>query len=344
MAIQDISDPQAIRAAVAEYDGIGAAAFLSKYGFGRAPSCFLEIAGERYDSKAVVGAAHGYQFPEAGPLNASEFCGGEAAVARLLEGMGFVVIGSAQEVVTSSTDDAEIARTIDAGAGRKARNTKLAQYGPDEENRAGNQAAWTKAHPGELGTNNPFQRPLAYSAEHLDRARRFGEWRDANPSEPTSRNPHAWPVAEPRAHGRPSLPQGAPLFKVVDPEVRAPEVDKGEGTDAREAVEGARKVEYRRHSARERSRKLVTLKKEAALAATGALACEVCRFDFSDTYGKRGEGFIECHHTKPVETLGDGTPTKLADLALLCANCHRMIHGRRPWLSIGELRALIGAV
>jgi 5-methylcytosine-specific restriction protein A len=42
-----------------------------------------------------------------------------------------------------------------------------------------------------------------------------------------------------------------------------------------------------------------------------------------------------------VETLGDGMATKLSDLALLCANCHRMIHARRPWLSMDELRAYL---
>ncbi|WP_352230624.1 MULTISPECIES: HNH endonuclease [Asaia] len=36
-----------------------------------------------------------------------------------------------------------------------------------------------------------------------------------------------------------------------------------------------------------------------------------------------------------------GTKTKLSDLALLCANCHRMIHARRPWLSLDELRQII---
>jgi hypothetical protein len=35
--------------------------------------------------------------------------------------------------------------------GRKGAVRKIAQYGPDELNRAGRQAAWTKQHPG--GTN-----------------------------------------------------------------------------------------------------------------------------------------------------------------------------------------------
>jgi 5-methylcytosine-specific restriction protein A len=72
----------------------------------------------------------------------------------------------------------------------------------------------------------------------------------------------------------------------------------------------------------------------------GKLACEICAFNFAICYGDRGNGFIECHHTKPVETLTAGDKTNLDDLALVCANCHRMIHRRRPWLSVAELRAL----
>jgi 5-methylcytosine-specific restriction protein A len=93
------------------------------------------------------------------------------------------------------------------------------------------------------------------------------------------------------------------------------------------------------HQRRERSRKIVTAKKAAVLKTLGKLICEVCHFDFAKQYGKRGQGFIECHHIKPVADLGDGTPTRLADLALVCANCHRMVHARRPWLTIEELRA-----
>lgn len=33
--------------------------------------------------------------------------------------------------------------------------------------------------------------------------------------------------------------------------------------------------------------------------------------------------------------------TKLSDLALICANCHRMIHRRAPWPTPKELRAQI---
>jgi predicted HNH restriction endonuclease len=45
----------------------------------------------------------------------------------------------------------------------------------------------------------------------------------------------------------------------------------------------------------------------------------------------------------PVSTLRPGTKTKLADLALVCSNCHRMIHRRARWLTIDELRDLVSS-
>jgi 5-methylcytosine-specific restriction protein A len=105
-----------------------------------------------------------------------------------------------------------------------------------------------------------------------------------------------------------------------------------------EAEEGA--VLTRLHRIRERDPSIVKRRKFMA-KASGRLACEACDFDFTERYGERGAGFIEAHHTKPLETLGPGSRTKMSDLALLCANCHRMIHARRPWLTIAELKALV---
>ena len=108
--------------------------------------------------------------------------------------------------------------------------------------------------------------------------------------------------------------------------------------DGMEAEEG--RLLTALHRRRERSRKLVEKKKHKVLGQHGRLVCEVCGFDFHATYGKRGEGFIECHHTTPVSQSA-GQKTRLADLALVCANCHRMIHARRPWLGIDDLRVLL---
>jgi hypothetical protein len=88
----NLTSAAAVLQAADEFDRIGREAFLAKYGFGPAQSYFVEIAGRRYDSKAIAGAAHGYQHPELGPLRASDFSGGEATVQAKLEELGFEVV------------------------------------------------------------------------------------------------------------------------------------------------------------------------------------------------------------------------------------------------------------
>lgn len=92
MSLADLTSREAVLAAQCEFDAIGRDAFLEKYGFGPAREYFLELNGELYDSKAVVGAAHGFQFPDRGPLRSGDFSGGEATVEAKLTGMGFRVV------------------------------------------------------------------------------------------------------------------------------------------------------------------------------------------------------------------------------------------------------------
>jgi 5-methylcytosine-specific restriction enzyme A len=111
------------------------------------------------------------------------------------------------------------------------------------------------------------------------------------------------------------------------------------GQEIEEAEEG--RVITALHRSYERNSALVQAKKRRALAALGKLACEACGFDFQERYGERGDGYIECHHTKPVHALKPGDKTKAEDLRLLCSNCHRMVHAKRPWLTIDELTAAL---
>lgn len=59
MGLRDVTR-EAVLAAVAEYDELGQDDFLRKYGFYRARSYLLIHDGKAYDSKAIVGAAHGF--------------------------------------------------------------------------------------------------------------------------------------------------------------------------------------------------------------------------------------------------------------------------------------------
>ena len=92
MTLGDLSSRAAVLQALAEYDRLSQDGFLRRYGFGRARGYYLLHEGRRYDSKAIAGAAHGYQFPQLGPLRAADFSGGEATVASKLRSLGFDVI------------------------------------------------------------------------------------------------------------------------------------------------------------------------------------------------------------------------------------------------------------
>ncbi|MEX0363365.1 MAG: HNH endonuclease, partial [Allomuricauda sp.] len=101
------------------------------------------------------------------------------------------------------------------------------------------------------------------------------------------------------------------------------------------------KVIYKLHRHIERNGKINKRKKNNHLKKHGKLECEVCGFDFHKKYGEIGKGFIECHHRKPLHEINGETETSLNDLALVCANCHRMLHRQLDALSIEELKTKI---
>ena len=97
----------------------------------------------------------------------------------------------------------------------------------------------------------------------------------------------------------------------------------------------------RAHLRRERrSADLVKKLKREVLKRTGRLACVVCDFDFASAYGPKGLGYIEAHHVVPLSASEEAVITRITDLALVCANCHRMLH-RSGDLTLDELRAAI---
>jgi 5-methylcytosine-specific restriction enzyme A len=95
------------------------------------------------------------------------------------------------------------------------------------------------------------------------------------------------------------------------------------------------------HLRRERDPKIIKAKKAATLKATGKLCCEACDFDFKKVYGVFGEGFCEVHHLSPLSKSDGQVKTALNDLAIVCSNCHRIIHLAKPMISIAQLSKLI---
>jgi len=101
-------------------------------------------------------------------------------------------------------------------------------------------------------------------------------------------------------------------------------------------------VVLREQLRRERDPKLRRKKLEDVKCRGLPIACEVCTFDFSRFYGTHGLDYIEVHHRTPLAVTGK-TRTRISDLALLCSNCHRMIHRSRQWLTVEELVGLVAA-
>ena len=84
---------------------------------------------------------------------------------------------------------------------------------------------------------------------------------------------------------------------------------------------------------RSRNRALIQAKK-----ANSDYRCEICEFGFEKTYGMIGREYIVAHHLKPIAV--GPSKTTLNDIALVCANCHAMIHTKNPPISIKDLRKL----
>jgi len=89
-----LQSPAAIQAALNEFLKLGRSAFLERYEFGKSRDYLVRDprSGELCDSKAIFGAAYGFQFPEEGPLKREDFSGGEATVVSKLQALGFEVV------------------------------------------------------------------------------------------------------------------------------------------------------------------------------------------------------------------------------------------------------------
>ena len=76
----------------------------------------------------------------------------------------------------------------------------------------------------------------------------------------------------------------------------------------------------------------------------GRLICEVCASVPVTVYGPKGERSMEAHHKVPIEELQPDSITVVGDMAMVCANCHRVIHSQKPCLTISEMKELITSV
>jgi len=74
------------------------------------------------------------------------------------------------------------------------------------------------------------------------------------------------------------------------------------------------------------------------------IVCQACDLNFATRYGVIGDGFIEAHHLKAIGSLEEGVPVNYdiaEDFAVMCSNCHRMIHRSADPSDLAAFRALV---
>jgi hypothetical protein len=117
---------------------------------------------------------------------------------------------------------------------------------------------------------------------------------------------------------------------------RLPESDL---EDVLTGVEG--RILIRLHAYRERDRKFAKMvRNHYKKKGGGYLSCSACGLKPETLYNDLGDKCIEAHHTIPIEELQPDSVTRVDEMVMVCASCHRVIHSRKPCLTIAEVQAL----
>ncbi len=124
---------------------------------------------------------------------------------------------------------------------------------------------------------------------------------------------------------------------------------KDESLSAAQPADQSEEVEFyegrlltQKHMRRERSAGLrrALLKKRNI----SGLHCEMCDESHANLPDDLRTAAFEAHHILPIGSAGEG-PTKLSDVALLCATCHRLLHRiialKRTWVGVPQAKAIL---
>ncbi|MBP2454619.1 HNH endonuclease [Mycolicibacterium lutetiense] len=326
---KELVDEGDVLKAIVEFDELTRGPFLAKYGFGEAKDYFLIHKGKHYDSKAIFAAAHGFH-EGLEPLNVDQLSGGKTDAAKWLKKLGFAVPTSEPDWTRD-----ELILACDA-----LRQNNWKGLGTSQQETVDLSALLQclPIHPPNA-RGVRFRNPDGVSMKTYNIAAHL----PGKGNKLSHGNRLDGVVLQDFLDNEAAMIQTAQLIRdgvgsgvLTADYVDLVDIDEMEG----EAPEG--RLLERRHMVRERSRSLRTKKIAQHLAQHGNLACETCGFDFRAAYGDKGDGIIECHHVVPLHESGPKS-TRLKDLVLICANCHRMIHHARPWMNPDQLRALIAA-
>lgn len=133
------------------------------------------------------------------------------------------------------------------------------------------------------------------------------------------------------------------LAAMIRAELSADALVAGEAAEQEEEefVEG--RILTRKHLVRERNRKLRA--KLLAKRRPEGLRCDACSRDYGEVPEYLRTSVFEAHHVVPVHLAGE-RKTRIEELALLCASCHRLIHRaiarEKRWIEVSEFAAIIG--
>lgn len=87
---------------------------------------------------------------------------------------------------------------------------------------------------------------------------------------------------------------------------------------------------------RKRNRALISAKK---LNSNGC--CEACGFNYQEFFKGVKKDHLVAHHKYPIGLREKPEVTKLEDIALVCSNCHTVIHSETPIISLTRLKKMV---
>jgi len=87
---------------------------------------------------------------------------------------------------------------------------------------------------------------------------------------------------------------------------------------------------------RQRNRVLIEAKKKQSDGK-----CSVCGFDFKERYRGIEKDHLVAHHVKPNGQRKRALKTTLAEIDLLCPNCHAAVHSEDPPQTANQLRKML---
>ena len=316
---------EAVLKAIDECEEVGPEAFRKKYGFRRARDYFLVVDGVKYDSKAIVAVAY-KNLPGGHALKPTDLYGGKFDTAEKLDALGFEV-SKLEKDADWIWDEHVLALDL---------------YMKNREKLPTKGSAPVRSLSGllrKLGNKTGAAKTAKYrNANGV--AMKLMNFRRLDQESRSPGLPHGAKgeekVWKAYANDKEKLARDAAAIRAA---IEDESVDLRPLDDEYEAEEGA--VILRLHRSKERDSRLSRKKKRETLSRTGRLSCEVCGFDFFDRYGEYGEGYIEAHHRRPISSLSKPEKTKLSDLALVCANCHRMLHKKIGLLDLQDLKKML---